>query len=407
MLIVLLQLGSSHQSVTLSPAAPVITEQLTSFQGLGFQVVRLRLELMPSLKSEMQKLRAASQYDLYFDSDLSDVIFHFATIDGQARPAAGLLCLGVLGAIHPKHWQGFTGDNAAELINKIVFNSASDYRSLKEPSLMRYARCADEHGGSQLAGRLGIFLYEVARQAAFADGPLSEREKDELARFRALLETPVALTSISDTVQPTPSQLPANQPSSFPHSKAEDIPPSISVFNDSPSIKSDQSPQNDESIEQLVTEVKTFLAEVEPPLKAELRKLRASGSTREFLEGDIRNLIVRAGVSPSDVSSEAAQLHLALFGSLHPKTFSWGLEETKNFMRSIVNRDPQQYSGAYPKPLVLKLIESFDAVNRTQYATKVREMYYRVALCAATRDGRVTPEIAPVLDAVRMGLEQP
>ena len=43
--------------------------------------------------------------------------------------------------------------------------------------------------------------------------------------------------------------------------------------------------------------MKTLLAEIETPLKNELRKLRAAGSTREFLESDIRGLIIRVGVS--------------------------------------------------------------------------------------------------------------
>ena len=402
---VLLQLGSSNRTIVRSPVASAITEQSTTFQSLGFQAIRIRLELMHQLKNEMQRLRMASQFDLYFDSDLSDVVFHFATIDGPARPAVGLLCLGVLGAIHPKQWQGFTGENAAELINNIVFNSTSDYRSLKEPSLLRFARCADERGGSQLAERLGAFLYELARQAAFADGNLSQREQEELAQFLGLLDTPAARPLISDTVKSAQSELSATQPPTLPHSITEHIPPPVSASHDSPNIESGQSSRSDESIDRLVTELKTFLAEVEPPLKAELRKLRSAGSTREFLENDIRNLIVRVGVSDSDVSPEAAQLHLALFSSLHPKTFAWSLEVTKDFMRNIVNRDPKQYSGAYPKPLVLKLMESFDTVSGTRYATKVREMYYRVAVSAATRDGRVTPETAPALDAVRTGLE--
>ena len=102
---VLLQLGSSNRSIVQSPTAPAITEQSTTFQSLGFQAVGIRLELMPQLKGEMHRLRMASQFDLYFDSDLSNVVFHFATVDGPARPVAGLLCLGVLGAIHPKQWQ--------------------------------------------------------------------------------------------------------------------------------------------------------------------------------------------------------------------------------------------------------------------------------------------------------------
>lgn len=401
--IVLLLLGSSNRTNVQSLAAPAISEQSTTFQSLGFQAVRIRLELMPHLKSEMQRLRVASQFDLYFDSDLSDVVFHFATIDGPARPVAGLLCLEVLGAIHPKQWQGFTGENAAELINNIVFNSTSDYRSLKEPSLMRFARCADEHSGSQFAEKLSAFLYELARQAASADESLSEREQEELARFQALLDTPVARPFISDTVQPAQSELSANQPLALLHSITEHIPPPISTSHDSPNIKSDRGFRSDERIEELVTKVKTFLAEVEPPLKVELRKLRAAGNTREFLEGDIRNLILRVGVSPSDVSSEAAQLHLALFRSLHPKTFAFGLEETKNLMRKIVYTNPEQYSGAYPKPLVLKLMESFDAVNVTRYAAKVRDMYYRVACFAANANG-LPSETEPSIVAVRLGL---
>ena len=118
---------------------------------------------MPSLKAEMLKQRMASQYDLYFESDLREVLFHFATVDGAARPAAGTVCLVVLQAFHPKQWHGFTGASVADVINSLVLQTSTDYRSLKEPFLMRVAREADGKNGTQLADRLGAFLYELAR----------------------------------------------------------------------------------------------------------------------------------------------------------------------------------------------------------------------------------------------------
>lgn len=396
--VVLLNLGSSKRGVMQSAAAPTNAGQPTTFQSLGFQTVRLQHELMLSLKNEMLKSRMASQYDLYFESDLSTVLFHFATLDGAARPAAGLLFLEVLGAIHPKQWQGFTGESAAEVMSNIVFKPASDYQTLKEPSLMRFARSADESNGSQLATRLAGFHYEIAKRVASVDGPLSVRGQDELARFRALLDSPSARPSLSNEIRNAELDSFISQPIAIPHS----IPEHTSSSSSAP-IETSNDESND-SIEKLVSEVRTFLADIEPPLRFELRKVRAAGDTREFLENDIRGLILRVGISGSDVSAEAVELHLSLFRSLHPKTFAFGREATKDLMRKIANANPAQYSGAYPKPFILKLIESFDAVNGTRYAAKVREMYYRVACFAANTNGQVLPEKEPTLAAVRSGL---
>ena len=68
-------------------------------------------------------------------------------------------------------------------------------------------------------------------------------------------------------------------------------------------------------------------------------------------------------MSGLDVSSEAARLHLEFFRRLHPKTFGVGFEGTKALMKGMVERNPELYSGAFAKPLILKLLEGFDAAN--------------------------------------------
>ena len=204
-------------------------------------------------------------------------------------------------------------------------------------------------------------------------------------------------------------EFPSNRSSLNENSDVQSLESGVS--DSSPIKTTSQSPDNESPLavanttsQKLAREVRLYFIEIEYPLKTELRKMRLATETKTILEGEITELILRLGVDGRYVSPAAAKLHQNLFGSLHPKTYSFGLEATKDLMKSLVERSPETYGKPYKKPLTLTLIEGFDTTTGSAYSQKVREVFMKVADYSAVYDGQTSSKIQQVLNEVKSAL---
>jgi len=153
-----------------------------------------------------------------------------------------------------------------------------------------------------------------------------------------------------------------------------------------------------ETIDSLASEIKSFVDEIELPLKEELRKHRGARGARILLEGDIQRLIVRSGFDGTKFSVEAVDLYLSLSRRLHPKTYSAFTPDTMaDVLNRMVNNDKKYYFPPDIKLFTLRYLEGYDSANGTQFAAKASGMFLKIPGCAAVENNVVSDAKKEVL----------
>jgi len=305
-----------------------------------------------------------------------NLICRFAAVDGTINASEGKVFLDIFKTLHPKQYAGISADDAVTLLDRHLHKHPENFRPpVPIPLLLTLAQRA----GGSLAVKLGKLMYKVAMQVALADGPLSSLEKGELEAFRNA-------TMTSEQESETAGMEEVNE----------------GLFsNPSPSIASVSLPF--ESLLQRTTEL---VVELEKLLKVELRKTRQSSMARDLLEQDISMVIVRFGFADGMISKNASNLYLQLFKRLHPRTYAgWTVDSASAFLRRLTENNRDNYLGPLRKPYTFGFVESFDAVNGTDFVNQARDLVLAIAIFAAAVNGSVSDEKTAEITQLKAVLE--
>jgi hypothetical protein len=160
------------------------------------------------------------------------------------------------------------------------------------------------------------------------------------------------------------------------------------------------------TIDSLVYFIKSYINEVELPLKEELHKYRSAGAARDLLEGDIQKLIVRSGFDGVKLSKEAVDLYLSISRCLHPRRYgALTLDTMADVLNRMTNSDVTYYFPLDVSPVTLKYIQDYDSANGTQFAVKARMLFLKVAECAAVENGVVSAAKEQFLSKLKSACE--
>jgi hypothetical protein len=345
-------------------------------EQLGHEVKLMMERLREPIKDELRKRHDASGYDEMFTFEFIDLICRFAALDGTVDESEGKVFINILKILHPKTYAGMTANDGASLMTgHLQRHPEVRQSSVEQTTLLMIASQA----GITYWTDLKQLLSKVAFQVAAADGPLSEQEKAELELLRN-----IAPNETTSTTSLTSDLLTAQQP----------LIPNLEVAAPHSPHESDNAwPSSTSTLESLKEATKSLLEGLEELLKPELRKVRQSGMARDLLEQNIREVIIRFGVSDGSVSPDAAELYLDIFRSLHPRTFGgWTVGDARTVLRGIAEQDKATYYGVAKKPFTLGLIENFDASHGTNFAKSFRDLLLAIALFAAAKNGTLSDD---------------
>jgi hypothetical protein len=373
-----------------------------SYEPLGQEVRIVFEELREPIKNELRKSHGASTYDQTFELEFIELICRFAALDGTVNDSEGKVFLDILKVLHPRTYAGMSATDGASLLNGHLQRHPEFLRSPVEHAML--LKLAQQAGVLHWT-KLKELMCKVALQVALADGPLSEREKAELEALQRMSALD-AEKPISDPWPPAAASaepvLQAIQPSV--NTQAADM----SLLGRGESSLAAASPSSAPSLDSLKQATKDLIEGLEELLKVELREMRHASIARELLEQNIREVIIRFGLSEGNVSLNAARLYLELFRTLHPRSFgAWKVDDALNLLRGIVEKDEGTYSGVLKKPFTLGLIETFDASHGTIFAKSFRDLLLAIAVFASAPEGTLSDEKEAEINRLKTVLEAP
>jgi hypothetical protein len=369
-----------------------------NYELLGQEVKVMFDTLAVPVKNELRKSRGVTAYESVFEMAFTDLICRFASLDGVVTPSEAKVYLDVFTVLHPRNYGGLSADSGVTLLEK---NRQGHPDAFQTPVCNSLLVRLTQQAGEPFTTDLRELMYKVALQVALADGPLSPAEQAELEALRSPSEA-TGLQHGSDPVvetntlsEPVAATIPVTSPN-VTGVEGLHIPTPVFEGSQHPLVDPQfQTATGLVTVDILKQKTKELVEALEPLLKAELRKVRRSSTTRDFVEQDIREVIVRLGSIDGRVSRYAAHLYLELFKYMHPKTYSaWTIDSVLRFCEQIMETNQETYVGTPKKLYTLRLIETFDAEHSTAVTKSVREALLIIGCFAASVDGKVSEEKA-------------
>jgi tellurite resistance protein/uncharacterized membrane protein YeaQ/YmgE (transglycosylase-associated protein family) len=344
--------GQKDQSVQVSES---------DYISLGHDVRILFTELAVPVKMELRKSGGASAYENIFEMALIDLICRFAALDGIVHPSEAKVFLDIFQVLHPNAYRGLSAQNAVAILEGYLQRNPNSTKEAMKDSLLF---SATKRAGNMHAVKLEDVMYEVARQVALADGPLTMQEQAELAAIRSA---------------------PANGPPANKNSGGVVQEP-VAISEHRPEL--------------LGPEVKNLYNLLAIPVKNELRKSRGATAYDDIFTTDFMELVWRFSSADGVVKPEEAKVFLGIHQALHPRR-PLGIENVVRLLEGYPQRNPASLQQPIQESLLLRLVRDADRITGTMYTNSLAAVMYKVAEQVALADGPLTAQEQDELDALR------
>jgi hypothetical protein len=154
-------------------------------------------------------------------------------------------------------------------------------------------------------------------------------------------------------------------------------------------------PQN---AEHLGYEIKALFFDLTVPVKDELRKYRVASGYEDIFTNCFIDLICRFAALDGPIDAADGKVFLDIFKVLHPKSYAGLLPEDG---AALLEGNRQRHPEALLKPMEESMLFRFTKEAGHQFADRLKELMYKVALNVALADGPLSPIEQRELETLR------
>jgi len=163
---------------------------------------------------------------------------------------------------------------------------------------------------------------------------------------------------------------------------------------------SNDSTVSDSNLEQLIEahnaqnvaeRVRSWVGEVTPFLKQEMRSIRMATAASSIIEADITSVILHYGINGNVVSDPAAELYLEIFRGLNPRSYAHLTVATvKAIMLGVNESGVHDYRAALKRPTTYNYLQKSSISGANQLAAETIGLFISIAKAAGGSTSDIT-----------------